>query len=90
MAKILLISANAVFAGDLKSQLERHPDWEVREEYDSDGVFDAAVVDDDAEKLRSLHEKLLQTPLFCCGREKPNCRKTKVSVSCASRFGWRR
>ena len=64
MAKILLISANAVFAGDLKSQLERHPDWEVREEYDSDGVFDAAVVDDDAEKLRSLHEKLLQTPLF--------------------------
>ena len=28
MAKILLISANAVFAGDLKSQLERHPDWE--------------------------------------------------------------
>jgi len=53
MAKILLISANAVFAGDLKSQLERHPDWEVREEYDSDGVFDAAVVDDDAEKLRS-------------------------------------
>ena len=52
MAKILLISANAVFAGDLKSQLERHPDWEVREEYDSDGVFDAAVVDDDAEKLR--------------------------------------
>ena len=64
MAKILLISANTVFAGDLKSQLERHPDWEVREEYDAEGVFDAAVVDDDAEKLRSLHEKLLQTPLF--------------------------
>lgn len=64
MAKILLISANAVFAGDLKSQLERHPDWEVREEYAPDGVFDAAVVDDDTEKLRRLHEKLLQTPLF--------------------------
>lgn len=39
MAKILLISANAVFAGDLKSQLERHPDWEVREEYEFGRCF---------------------------------------------------
>lgn len=89
MAKILLISANAVFAGDLKSQLERHPDWEVREEYDSDGVLMLpwlTMTPKAAEPAR----KLLQTPLFCCGREKPNCRKTKASVSCASRFGWRR
>ncbi len=70
MSKILLISANAVFAKDLKLQLERHQEWEVREEYAADDIFDAAVVDDDIGKLRELHEKLLQTPLFLLCSEK--------------------
>lgn len=64
MAKILLLSDNAVFAADLKLQLEQHRDWEVREDYVPENVFDAAVVDDDAGKLQNLRQNLLKTPLF--------------------------
>mgnify|MGYP002573405113 CR=1 FL=1 len=64
MAKILLLSDNAVFAADLKLQLDQHQDWEVREDYVPENVFDAAVVDDDAGKLQNLRQNLLKTPLF--------------------------
>ena len=70
MPNILFVSSSPILSVDLREQLDLYaPEFTIVEEWSEDVVFDAAIVDEDAEYVVNLQKRLRQAPIIFLGEE---------------------
>lgn len=82
MANVLLFSRSSGFAADIKEQFGLYaPELIVFDDWSDDVVFDAAVVDEDAEKARLFQSRLRNAPVIFLGNEEPENAEQMVVIN---------